>query len=84
MKRPALLGLGMWGLATMIVPVLASAQTPAPRSKPAEDKNQPVTVDADKMERYGRESWFWMTAGLMGPSGSGSTLVSCQPAPRFW
>ena len=56
MTRGALLGLGMWGLATMIIPVLANAQAPAARSKPAEDKNQPVTVDADKMERYGRES----------------------------
>ena len=56
MRRVALLGLGMWGLATMTIPVLANAQAPAARSKPAEDKNQPVTVDADKMERYGRES----------------------------
>ena len=57
MRRGALVGLGMWGLATtMIIPVPANAQAPAARSKPAEDKNQPVTVDADKMERYGRES----------------------------
>ena len=56
MRRVALLGLGMWGVAAMITPVPATAQAPAARSKPAEDKNQPVTVDADKMERYGRES----------------------------
>ena len=56
MRRVALLGLGMWGLATMMIPVPANAQAPTARSKPAEDKNQPVTVDADKMERYGRES----------------------------
>ena len=56
MRRVALLGLGVWGLATTIIPDPANAQAPAARSKPAEDKNQPVTVDADKMERYGRES----------------------------
>jgi lipopolysaccharide export system protein LptA len=35
-----------------------SAQTPKPAgsSRPSEDKGQPVTVDADRMERFGKES----------------------------
>ena len=35
--------------------VSAEAQAPA-RGKAADDRKQPVTVDADKMERFGKES----------------------------
>ena len=30
--------------------------TAAPKSRPADERNHPVTVDADRMERYGKES----------------------------
>src|SRR5919108_275725 len=46
------------------VPVTADAQTPS-RSRPADDKNQPVTVDADKMERYGKESLVVFTGNVV-------------------
>ena len=41
-----------------------AAQTPA-RGKAADDKNQPVTVDADKMERYGKESLVVFTGNVV-------------------
>jgi lipopolysaccharide export system protein LptA len=41
----------------------AAAQTP-PRGKNAGD-NQPVTVDADKMERYGKESLVVFTGNVV-------------------
>jgi lipopolysaccharide export system protein LptA len=43
---------------------IAEAQTP-PRGKPADDKNQPVTVDADRMERYGKESLVVFTGTVV-------------------
>jgi lipopolysaccharide export system protein LptA len=42
----------------------ASAQTPA-RGKAGDDKNQPVTVDADRMERYGKESLVVFTGSVV-------------------
>lgn len=53
-----LVGLGL--LAAVLGPSAAAAQMPlAPptgAAKPSEDRNQPVTVDADRMERFGKES----------------------------
>jgi lipopolysaccharide export system protein LptA len=43
---------------------MASAQTPA-KSKSGDDKSQPVTVDADKMERYGKESLVVFTGSVV-------------------
>jgi lipopolysaccharide export system protein LptA len=62
MKRLAMLALmvGVWG-----VVVTADAQAPAPRTKANGDKNQPVTVDADKMERYGKESLVVFTGNVV-------------------
>ncbi|HEY7647379.1 MAG TPA: lipopolysaccharide transport periplasmic protein LptA [Methylomirabilota bacterium] len=34
----------------------AEKRTPAPAPRSREDRSQPVTVDADRMERYGKES----------------------------
>jgi lipopolysaccharide export system protein LptA len=34
----------------------AEKRTPAPTPRSREDRSQPVTVDADRMERYGKES----------------------------
>ena len=53
--------LGGWGATA----VPASAQAPAPRGRAAEDKSQPVTVDADKMERYGKESLVVFTGNVV-------------------
>ena len=44
---------------------LANAQAPAARGRAAEDKTQPVTVDADKMERYGKESLVVFTGNVV-------------------
>ena len=42
----------------------AHGQTPA-RGKTPEDKSQPVTVDADKMERFGKESLVVFTGNVV-------------------
>jgi lipopolysaccharide export system protein LptA len=44
-------------------PAALEAQTPA-KGK-ADDKNQPVTVDADRMERYGKESLVVFTGNVV-------------------
>ena len=49
---------GAWGSG-------AEAQAPTRRAKAADDKNQPVTVDADKMERYGKESLVVFTGNVV-------------------
>jgi lipopolysaccharide export system protein LptA len=38
---------------------------PAPARKRAEDKNEPVTVDADRMERFGKESLVIFTGNVV-------------------
>ena len=55
------IGLWTWG----VVAGPTAAQTLAPRARAAEDKNQPVTVDADKMERYGKESLVVFTGNVV-------------------
>lgn len=42
-------------LVLLTVPTFAQTPRKAPASKDADGKAQPVTVDADKMERYGKE-----------------------------
>ena len=42
----------------------AEAQAPT-RGKAADDRTQPVTVDADKMERYGKESLVVFTGNVV-------------------
>jgi len=59
MRRLVTLMVGIVALAG-----LAEAQTPA-RGKAADDKNQPVTVDADRMERYGKESLVVFTGNVV-------------------
>ena len=59
MRRLVALMLGIVALAG-----IAEAQTPA-RGKTADDKNQPVTVDADRMERYGKESLVVFTGNVV-------------------
>jgi len=59
-RRRALIGLGLLA-AALGAPVAVPAQTGAapPAARPptrGEDRNQPVTVDADRMERFGKES----------------------------
>ena len=59
MRRLVTLMVGIVALAG-----LAEAQTPA-RGKAVDDKNQPVTVDADRMERYGKESLVVFTGSVV-------------------
>ena len=49
--------------AALMAAATASAQ-PA-RSRDADDRNQPVTVDADKMERFGKESLVVFTGNVV-------------------
>jgi len=39
-----------------LVPALAAAQLPTTGGKSKDDKTQPLTVDADRMERFGKEN----------------------------
>jgi lipopolysaccharide export system protein LptA len=39
-----------------LVPTLAAGQLPTTGTKSKDDKSQPLTVDADRMERYGKEN----------------------------
>ena len=59
MRRLVTLVIGIVALAG-----IAEAQTPA-RGKAADDKSQPVTVDADRMERYGKESLVVFTGNVV-------------------
>jgi lipopolysaccharide export system protein LptA len=43
---------------------MAEAQAPG-RDRAGEDRNQPVTVDADRMERYGKESLVVFTGNVV-------------------
>jgi lipopolysaccharide export system protein LptA len=52
--------LGMLALAGV-----ADAQAPPTRGRAGDDKSQPVTVDADKMERYGKESLVVFTGNVV-------------------
>ena len=52
MRARALLG----AVLVALLPGLAAAQAPAAGAKPKEEKNPPLTVDADRMERFGREN----------------------------
>jgi lipopolysaccharide export system protein LptA len=59
--------------AVTLVAAVAGAQAPAPASKagaakpsrPASDKNEPVTVDADHMESFGKESLVIFTGNVV-------------------
>ena len=51
-------------LGVLVLAGSAEAQ-PTTRGKPADDKKQPVTVDADKMERYGKESLVVFTGNVV-------------------
>jgi lipopolysaccharide export system protein LptA len=54
--------LAMTGLASLVG--IAEAQAPT-RGRAADDQNQPVTVDADRMERYGKESLVVFTGNVV-------------------
>ena len=49
--------------AVLALPVPGSAQAPA--AKKGEDRNQPATVDADRMERFGKESLIIFTGNVV-------------------
>ena len=55
--------------AALTLPLLAQAQGPTPKpsadGKKAEDRNQPVTVDSDRMERFGKESLIIFTGNVV-------------------
>jgi lipopolysaccharide export system protein LptA len=59
--RRALVALSLGTLAL----VGAAHAQPAARAKAADDKTQPVTVDADRMERYGKESLVVFTGNVV-------------------
>jgi len=54
--------LALTGLASLVG--VAEGQAPT-RGRAADDKNQPVTVDADRMERYGKESLVVFTGNVV-------------------
>jgi lipopolysaccharide export system protein LptA len=70
-RAAALVAVALWGVAVRP----AAGQTPsdkapaptpsAPRARNADGKSQPVTVDADKMERYGKESLVVFTGNVV-------------------
>ncbi len=62
MRRGALLA--AW-LVAALAPVAGLAQTPAPAARKADDRSQPVTVDADRMERFGKESLVVFTGNVV-------------------
>ena len=51
--------------AVLAFPALAGAQTPAAAGKKQEDRSQPVTVDSDRMERFGKESLIIFTGNVV-------------------
>jgi len=51
--------------AVLAFPALAAAQAPAPAGKKQEDRSQPVTVDSDRMERFGKESLIIFTGNVV-------------------
>jgi lipopolysaccharide export system protein LptA len=58
-----LLVAGVWAVSALGA-LEAHAQTPA-RGRNAESTTQPVTVDADRMERYGKESLVVFTGNVV-------------------
>jgi lipopolysaccharide export system protein LptA len=59
------IGVGL--MVTTLGPAGAGAQTPrsAPGPRVQGDRSQPVTVDADRMERYGKESLLVFTGNVV-------------------
>jgi lipopolysaccharide export system protein LptA len=59
----------MRAIATLVLAALALAASagaqPAPKRRGGEDRTQPVTVDADKMERFGKESLVVFTGNVV-------------------
>ncbi|PYN99165.1 MAG: lipopolysaccharide transport periplasmic protein LptA [Candidatus Rokuibacteriota bacterium] len=64
----------MAGLVPLLAVGLAAAQAPTtppvapgakPETKKSEDRQQPLTVDADRMERYGKESLVIFTGNVI-------------------
>jgi len=51
--------------AVLALPALAWAQAPAADGKKADDRKQPVTVDSDRMERFGKESLIIFTGNVV-------------------
>ena len=68
MRRLSVLALGVvvWGTMSGLAQLQTNAEAQAPtRGKAADDRTQPVTVDADKMERYGKESLVVFTGNVV-------------------
>jgi lipopolysaccharide export system protein LptA len=62
MRRVAALALMLALGAALPLPLHAQPPT---RGRAGDDKNQPVTVDADRMERYGKESLVVFTGNVV-------------------
>lgn len=62
---PTQLQSGVWGTISGLTSLQsAEAQAPA-RGKAPDDKNQPVTVDSDRMERFGKEGLVVFTGNVV-------------------
>ena len=63
------LGAALLLASALALPLAVQAQGPAPKpaadGKKAEDRNQPVTVDSDRMERFGKESLIIFTGNVV-------------------
>jgi lipopolysaccharide export system protein LptA len=58
--------MGAVGLAALLAAATAAgAQSAAPSATAPEARNQPVTVDSDKMERFGKESLVIFTGNVV-------------------
>src|SRR2546425_5408783 len=65
-RRVALVAAGALGLVALAIPARVPAQGPAPSAaKTKGDANQPLTVDADGMERLGKESLVIFTGNVV-------------------
>jgi lipopolysaccharide export system protein LptA len=60
----AVIGLGLVTITLGTAGVWAQAPRPAPGPPAREGGSQPVTVDADRMERYGKESLVIFTGNV--------------------
>src|SRR6058998_4210452 len=65
-RRVALVAAGALGLVALAIPARVPAQAPASSvAKAKGDGNQPLTVDADRMERLGKESLVIFTGNVV-------------------
>lgn len=68
MRGRGLLVAALLGQLVGVAPLLAqppSASVPKPATRSQDDRKQPVTVDADRMERFGKESLVIFTGNVV-------------------